>query len=148
MQLFVKSLTRRETFTVECEPSHSVADLKAQIAQLEGTPAQLQRLILGGHNLQDDQLLADAGVGKGCTVHLVQRVVGSGAAAPEAPASNNSSGGSGADLVNVTVRREFACLAAGVGREVACLAGASGEWTASGGARASGQHSGGHHGPV
>lgn len=75
MQLFVKTLTGK-TVSIEVEEGESIEDVKAKIAEKEGIPAEQQRLIFGGQQLQDAKTLDDYDVGDDATLHLVLRLRG------------------------------------------------------------------------
>jgi ubiquitin len=75
MQLFVKTLTGK-TVSIEVEEGESIEDVKAKIAEKEGIPAEQQRLIFGGQQLQDAKTIDDYDVGDDATLHLVLRLVG------------------------------------------------------------------------
>jgi ubiquitin len=74
MQLFVKTLTGK-TVSIEVEEGETIEDVKAKIAEKEGIPAEQQRLIFGGQQLQDQKTLMDYDVGDDSTLHLVLRLV-------------------------------------------------------------------------
>eukprot|EP00816_Leptocylindrus_hargravesii_P008811 CAMPEP_0196801250 /NCGR_PEP_ID=MMETSP1362-20130617/1007_1 /TAXON_ID=163516 /ORGANISM="Leptocylindrus danicus, Strain CCMP1856" /LENGTH=280 /DNA_ID=CAMNT_0042172109 /DNA_START=21 /DNA_END=863 /DNA_ORIENTATION=+ len=75
MQLFVKTLTGK-TVTIEVEEGESIEDVKAKISEKEGIPAEQQRLIFGGQQLQDGKTIDDYDVGDDATLHLVLRLRG------------------------------------------------------------------------
>ena len=77
MQLFVKTLTGK-TVTIEVEEGESIEDVKAKISEKEGIPAEQQRLIFGGQQLQDGKTIDDYDVGDDATLHLVLRLRGGG----------------------------------------------------------------------
>ena len=76
MNVFVKTLTSK-TVTFYCDPEDLVAGLQVKITDKEGIPAEDQRLLFGGKQLEANQTLSEAGITRESTIHLTLRLRGS-----------------------------------------------------------------------
>lgn len=72
MEVTVKTLTGK-SFSVHICPSETIANVKLNIQSKEGWPADRQRLIFQGKQLNDQEKVQDYKLTEGNTLHLVMR---------------------------------------------------------------------------
>ena len=75
MQIFIKTLTGR-TVTLIVQEEDTIAQVKQKLLDKDGVPIPEQRLIFGGHELQDEKTLKEYGIVRENTLHLVLRLPG------------------------------------------------------------------------
>jgi len=74
-QIFVKTLTGK-TITMDLEDSDSISTIKQKIQDKEGIPADQQRLVFNGKQLEDDKTVGDYNIQAEANIHLVLRLKG------------------------------------------------------------------------
>ena len=72
-QIFVKTPTGYSTILLWVTASESVFSVKTKVTAKVGFPAEVQRLIYGGRQLEDDKSLSDYSVAKEATLQMVYR---------------------------------------------------------------------------
>ena len=77
VQIFVKNL-KGKNIIITVELGEDVLDLKKKIETREGIPPEVQRLIVGGKQLQDGNTLRKYKIKKDSHVHMVMRGTGGG----------------------------------------------------------------------
>jgi len=75
MQIFVKTLIGK-SITLSVEANDLVEDVKMMVEDREGVPAEKQRLVFAGKQLENGHTLAEYNVQKESTLHLVLRLLG------------------------------------------------------------------------
>jgi len=77
VQIYVKVLTGK-TITIDISYMHTIEELKHLIQKQDGTPADQQRLIFGGKQLENEHTLLDYNIQKEATIHMVLLLRGGG----------------------------------------------------------------------
>lgn len=72
--IFVRGLTR--DFTLNCQLSEKIVDLKLKILALETIPPEEQRLIYHNKQLEDNKTIAEYNILRESTIYLVLRLMG------------------------------------------------------------------------
>lgn len=75
MQIFMKTFTGR-TITLDAEQSDTVAFLKSKLSEKEGIPADSQRMVFAGKNLENSHKLSDYNIQAMSTINLLLRLRG------------------------------------------------------------------------
>ncbi|MCC7067858.1 MAG: hypothetical protein IT523_05340 [Burkholderiales bacterium] len=81
MQIFIR-ISLQRTIVLEVEGNDTIASVKLKIQEQEEIPVALQRLVFSGVPLADDRTLADYGIQKESTLHLIVMNAQDGAATP------------------------------------------------------------------
>lgn len=75
MQIFIKTLTGR-TVSIIVEEDDTILNVKMKLKEKDDIPIDEQRLIFGGHQLEDKQTLKYYDIQRDSTIHLVLRLPG------------------------------------------------------------------------
>jgi ubiquitin C len=70
LPIFVRAVAGK-VITLEVEPTDPVVDVKAKIQQRDGIPADRQRFIIGGNELEDGKTLRDYSIQRDSTLDWV-----------------------------------------------------------------------------
>ncbi|XP_052216999.1 polyubiquitin-B-like [Dreissena polymorpha] len=77
MQIIIVKTSSDTMIALEIFCSDSVESIKNKIQDKEGIPAQIQRLIFNGRQLEDGRTLLDYNINNGSKLYLVLRLIGS-----------------------------------------------------------------------
>ena len=77
MQIFIKTLTGR-TVSIVVEEDDTILNVKMKLQEKDDVPVDEQRLIFGGHQLEDKHTLKYYNIQRDSTIHLVLRLPGGG----------------------------------------------------------------------
>ena len=94
MQICVKTLAGNVT-NIDIEASDTIADVKLEFQNKEGTPPEKQKLIFGGQQLEDSRTLADYGIKQGATIYVVMALSCRPAAASSVDQASDAHSGYG-----------------------------------------------------
>lgn len=75
MQIFIKTLTGR-TVSIIVEEDDTILNVKMKLKEKDDIPIDEQRLIFGGHQLEDKRTLKYYDIQRNSTIHLVLRLPG------------------------------------------------------------------------
>ena len=75
MQIFIKTLTGR-TVSIVVEEDDTILNVKVKLKEKADVPVDEQRLIFGGHQLEDKQTIKHYNIQRDSTIHLVLRLPG------------------------------------------------------------------------
>lgn len=69
MRVFVKTLTGK-TIVIGTDPEETVLDVKCKITEQEGFPADRQRMVFAGNQLEDSRTLSDCLIVHDATIYM------------------------------------------------------------------------------
>jgi ubiquitin len=74
-QIFIKTL-QGKTITMDVSDDDTIGKIKNHIFEKEGIPAEQQRLVFNGKQLEDNQTIGSYGISADSNLHLVLRLKG------------------------------------------------------------------------